>query len=301
MDVLLSRRPDGSIKLQIYRKPTHTDAYLMFDSHHPVQHKFSVIRTLLGRNHEIVTEEADRVDEEAHVIAALRNCKYPEWAISKIKADIAKKQAEPPAAKTRKKKTDGEKKNKGMVVLPYVQGVTERVQRAMRKYDIETPVRPLNTLRRALVHPKDKIETNDKCGTVYKIPCHNCDKVYIGESARKLGTRLKEHQADCRKVEAATRRTRGTTETAPEPTSSGTADHVRDDNHVINFEGAEVIDRDGKKLSRWIREAIHIRGHAPNTMNRDEGQYNLPHVWDQVIEPKPTPRNAPPPAARARR
>ena len=98
LDVLLSRRPDGSIKLQIYRKPTHTDAYLMFDSHHPVQHKFSVIRTLLGRNHEIVTEEADRVGEEALVVAALKNCTYPEWAISKIKADIAKKQGEPPAA-----------------------------------------------------------------------------------------------------------------------------------------------------------------------------------------------------------
>ena len=83
LDVLLSRRPDGSIKIQIYRKPTHTDAYLMFDSHHPFQHKFSVIRTLLGRNHEIVTEEADRVDEEAHVVAALKNCKYPEQQQSK--------------------------------------------------------------------------------------------------------------------------------------------------------------------------------------------------------------------------
>ena len=41
LDVRLVVNPDGSIRLKIYRKETHTDQYLMFDIHHPVEHKLS--------------------------------------------------------------------------------------------------------------------------------------------------------------------------------------------------------------------------------------------------------------------
>ena len=36
MDLLLQRRDDGSIDTNVYRKPTRTDRYLPFDSHHPM-------------------------------------------------------------------------------------------------------------------------------------------------------------------------------------------------------------------------------------------------------------------------
>ena len=34
MDVLTTKEEDGSMRMSIYRKPTHTDQYLMFDSNH---------------------------------------------------------------------------------------------------------------------------------------------------------------------------------------------------------------------------------------------------------------------------
>ena len=60
LDTLIIRKPDGSVKLCIYRKKTHTDQYLQFSSHHPLHQKLGVIRTLLDRNDSIVTEEEDR-------------------------------------------------------------------------------------------------------------------------------------------------------------------------------------------------------------------------------------------------
>ena len=63
----------------------------MFDSHHPLEHKLSVIRTLLSRKDEIVTEEEDRKEEERHVKSVLRTCKYPDWAIDRVEKELSDK------------------------------------------------------------------------------------------------------------------------------------------------------------------------------------------------------------------
>ena len=40
--------------------------------------------------------------------------------------------------------------------------------------------------------PKDKQDKEDITECVYKVPCANCDKTYVGETERKLGVRLHE-------------------------------------------------------------------------------------------------------------
>jgi len=47
-------------------------------------------------------------------------------------------------------------------------------------------MRPVKTLRRLLVHPKDRQEKEETTDCVYKVPCGSCDKVYLGEIGRKL-------------------------------------------------------------------------------------------------------------------
>ena len=74
-----------TIITMVYRKNTHTNQYLLFNSMHPLTHKLSVVRTLLDRCHSIMTENQDRVREEETIQTALGNCGYPRWTINKVK------------------------------------------------------------------------------------------------------------------------------------------------------------------------------------------------------------------------
>jgi len=45
-------------------------------------------------------------------------------------------------------------------------------------------------------------------------------------------------------------------------------------------------DREGNRVDRWIKEVIHIRKEQDKSMNRDEGSYQLSHIYDILFTPK---------------
>ncbi|XP_072048748.1 uncharacterized protein [Amphiura filiformis] len=96
LDTLIVRKPDGSVKLLVYRKVTHTDQYLNFNSHHPIHQKLGVIRTLFDRMNSIITEDADKKLEETKIKEALGRCGYPNWTFKQVKGKMDKKQAKKP-------------------------------------------------------------------------------------------------------------------------------------------------------------------------------------------------------------
>ena len=43
MDIRFIREPHGGLEAEVYQKPTHTNWYIQFDSHQPMQVKSSVV------------------------------------------------------------------------------------------------------------------------------------------------------------------------------------------------------------------------------------------------------------------
>jgi len=282
LDMLIVRKEDGHLKLLVYRKKTHTDQYLNFNSQHPLQHKLSVVRTLLTRCNRIVTEDGDKQEEEDHIKGALAQCGYPDWCVKRVKQEMSR----PKRNKQKDKETQGKEggaDRRVMAVVPYVQGVSEAVARVYRRYGVSAAMRPFQTIRSLIVHPKDKLDRNETTECVYKIPCMSCDKVYIGETGRSFGTRMKEHRKEVEQQgeRRYTRSTRLAVEA--EQSKSAITDHAARQNHVINWNEAKIIGRESDRMTRWIREAVSIRKEEKNTMNRDEGAYHLSHVYDTLL------------------
>ena len=48
-----------------------------------------------------------------------------------------------------------------MVIIPYVENISEAVARILRKHNIPVAMKPYKTLKTVLVHPKNKQEKED--------------------------------------------------------------------------------------------------------------------------------------------
>ena len=69
--------------ISAYRKKTHTDKYLSFESHHPIAHKLSVMNTLFSRAEGICTTEKDLENEKKHLKKVLELNGYPKYVLRK--------------------------------------------------------------------------------------------------------------------------------------------------------------------------------------------------------------------------
>ena len=156
----------------VYRKPTHKDQYIQYSSHHPLSHKKSVMQTLFRRADVLSSTLLEKVSEGEHVLNALEKNGYPRNLIRRSyrqQHSVTPKTTEQPSTR---------------VTLPYIQGQSEAIRRVLKKLDIQTCFTPATILRQILSHPKVPVPTMNRSDVVYRIPCADCDKSYVGQTGR---------------------------------------------------------------------------------------------------------------------
>ena len=94
LDTLVKAEADNSSSITVYHKPTHTDQYLKWDSHHNLSAKYSVIGTLTHRAKTVCTDPDLFQREIQHLREALVKCKYPRWAIHKVQSKFINRNRE---------------------------------------------------------------------------------------------------------------------------------------------------------------------------------------------------------------
>ena len=146
--------------------------------------------------------------------------------------------------------------------MPYVQGVSEVLNRKIRKSGVTVHPKPVNTIRSMLGSPKDKQLTMDKTGTVYHYQCQDCPAQYIGETERSLATRVSKHRSR---------------------ESSPVRAHKVDTKHDVAKEQFKILDTDQRHFQRGVKESIYISALKPD-LNKDLGRHALPKTYKKLIE-----------------
>ena len=191
--------------------------------------------------------------EESRIVQALKGNGYPARFIRRSQA----------VSTRRKSNVDSEVSPK-TVNIPYIQGLSDSIKRVLRELDIVVRFYPVQTLRHLLVKPKDPLPPNLINGVIYRVPCKQCDKVYVGQTGRSLECRLKEHKraVKCGNVDA-----------------SAMAEHVWNEGHQVDWEAAGVLDTCIYLYPRCLLESWHIHKH--HTINRERGA--LPSVYCSLL------------------
>ena len=68
----------NDLKIAVFRKPRHTDRYLVFNSHHDIKYKISMARTLIYRAQTLPSTHNSKQDELNHIKTTLKCNGYPE-------------------------------------------------------------------------------------------------------------------------------------------------------------------------------------------------------------------------------
>ena len=262
LDCQVHIHEDGSLKSTVYRKPTHTDFYLQFDSHHPLIHKLGVIRSLQHRANTIISDQEDLPGEHNHIQKSLGCCGYPNWAFTK--------------AKKTKEHTQNQNAETGtgtQITIPYISGLSERIKNTLKSFGIATSYKPTNIIRGKLVHVKDKPPRDKQSNLVYGITCAatDCGEAYVGETKQSLRARVNQHRRP----------------SSSEAQNSAVFNHCKTSEHFFKPEEVVILDKEEKWFERGVREAIWERVEQPAINKKGGLRFQLPHAWDQALQNLP--------------
>ena len=90
LDTIVKPQANDTLSTTVYRKPTHTDQYLQWDSHHHLSAKFSVVHTLSHRVSTVCSKPELLQKEKDHLRKALTKFNYPKWALDKVEKRLNK-------------------------------------------------------------------------------------------------------------------------------------------------------------------------------------------------------------------
>ena len=260
LDILVMPNEDGSLSTTVYRKLTHTDLYLHWDSHHTIPSKYSMIGTLYHRAKTICSNLQLLKQEEDNLHRALVKCKYPAWALNRIKIK-SRNPAWKKKSSNSKKNTRTDNIQKPYTVVPYHRGLSESFKKLCSSHGVQVYFKGGTTIKN-LMAPKGQDPTQKRSGVIYTYKCDSleCDEEYIVESPRTFRERFKEHLK------------------APSPIF----DHYNITGHNVTIENFSIVGREDQSLMRTIKEALYIRVNNAS-LNRNIGKYHLPHIWDEVL------------------
>ncbi|KYN20260.1 hypothetical protein ALC57_07164, partial [Trachymyrmex cornetzi] len=152
--------------------------------------------------------------------------------------------------------------------IPYVRSISESFLPISSVFHCKLAFTIPNTLRGLIRRGKDRLNFLSNQNVVYKISCENCDASYVGQTKRKLSTRLKEHQSDIRKNTGS---------------PSVITDHRITFDHNFQWDSVRILDNEPSYGKRLVSEMIHIK-RQKHGINKMQDTESLPESYSNIIQ-----------------
>ncbi|CAH8524172.1 unnamed protein product [Dicrocoelium dendriticum] len=255
LDVLLTRREDGSIKRSVHRKATWTGLYEHFNSFAPIQYKRCLVKTLFNRARRICTDDCLE-SELLFITQTLRANGYPE-AFIRFHGQL--KENRPTVLTVPKLSVYLQLPFKGDIVAAQLESrVHTAIRRAFNAAKF-CPIWETRKLPMPPVKPTQPISATTHC--IYQFVC-NCGSSYIGRTDRSLGKRIGEHIPKW--IAKLSTQEAGEREKVSKMPASSIAKHLLESGHQVDPRSTfTVIYRnDNPKVLRFA-EAVALNRHRP--------------------------------------
>ncbi|KFD50678.1 hypothetical protein M513_08485 [Trichuris suis] len=270
LDALIIKEGDR-LKTTVYRKPTHSDRYLHFSSHHPRSVMRGVISGMVERARAICDEEF-LAKELGHIKTTFFSNGYPAALISSATTHATARPEEHVPSPTAP-----------LLILPYYNGLGEKIKRMGRTVGFQVYFKSAASVRSIVRNDKVRMAPNEKPGVIYEILC-TCSASYIGETGNSLSHRYEQHLNCLNRYKNALDDQRGLgikrrgrpRKLQPNEAMDEAIKASAIVEHASRCDGQmhpNVIANEPDFRLRKIKEALYIRHNV--VINRDKGQRHL--------------------------
>ena len=153
LDVLMERK-GSKTPTSVYRKPTHTDRYINFNSHHHPRVLNGVIRCLRDRAHNIC-QESTRPNEMSHLESVFRANGYPKGL---VRCNLRQPLRDPEQPEQIVQNDERKK----ILYAPYVRGVSEKIERICHPLGVTPVFKSRCTRRQSIMRVKTPRPSENK-------------------------------------------------------------------------------------------------------------------------------------------
>ena len=250
LDVLVTQDEEDKLTTSMYRKPTHTGLYMLWDSNQNRKYKLGLIRTLVIRIYRICSKQSI-IEKELNLLRkTLTDNGYPPHIVRRgiVEGEVITRRISQNQMKMNNNNDNNNRKTiyftikyYGQESVVFASKVKKYCKKLISNLDIQFAFKKNMSLKSVFLPIlKGTDENRKKKNLVYSIPCLDCDRVYIGETSRMKETRMKEHKANIRTL----------------ATKSELVEHILTHKHQFDFMNTQTLAFETDWRKRVIKESI---------------------------------------------
>jgi len=156
---------------------------------------------------------------------------------------------------------------KGWFLIPFIPKLTDKFKNIVKIIKSRLAFFSVNKLGKIIRAHKGPLQLDSNKNVVYKLSCKNCDATYIGQTKRRLSTRVAEHRKDINKKT---------------PNHSVITNHRLEFHHDFDWDNPSILDRENKYYKRLISEMINIKTQK-NAINLQSDTELLQQSYSEIL------------------